>query len=161
GWPSLFLWDRGGTLAWHHLGEGDYDGTEGAIRETLEEPGGGWPEPLAPLRATDAPGARVYPPSPELFPGGSAATPWPEPGDADPVEPLSAEYEAGGAFAAVDGGGEIRARLDGGEESAIAIERPGLVALAEHSAHERHRIALRPVGGARIHSLQFAPAAAP
>ena len=160
GWPSLFLWARGGTLAWHHLGEGDYDGTEGAIREQLEEPAAGWPDPIEPLRATDTPEARVFPPSPELFPGGSAAKPWPQNENGGGLEPLGADYEAGGAFAAVDGAGELGVRLDGGRESPIAVERPGLVALAEHAGHERHRLELRAGAGVRIYSLQFAPAPA-
>jgi hypothetical protein len=161
GWPSLFLWARGGTLAWHHLGEGDYDGTEAAIRDTLEEPAGGWPAPVEPLRATDASGARVFPPTPEIFPGGSPAKPWPPEGGGDRVDPLEAEYEAGGAFAAVDGTGVARVRLDGGPEATIAVERPGLVTLAEHERHERHRLGLDPDPALRIYSFQFAPAAAP
>jgi hypothetical protein len=39
------------------------------------------PDPLPPLRPTDAEGALVRPPTEELFPGGSAAEPW-EPGGA-------------------------------------------------------------------------------
>jgi len=159
GWPSLFLWARGGTLAWHHLGEGDYEGTEAAIRESLGEPDG-WPEPLAPLRATDAPGARVFPPTPELFPGGAPQTPWPPSDRGGARDPLVIDYEAGGAFAAVDGSGELRVRLDDAPEAPIAIERPGLVALAEHDGHERHRLVVAPNPDVRIYSLQFAPAAA-
>ena len=37
GWPSLFLWGRGGALRWFHFGEGDYVGTEEAIQELLRE----------------------------------------------------------------------------------------------------------------------------
>ncbi len=63
GWPSLFLWSRGGALRWYQLGEGEYEATELAIREALEEAG----DPgtrlagrrCEPLRAGDAPGARV------------------------------------------------------------------------------------------------------
>ena len=35
GWPSLFLWGRGGALRWFHFGEGEYEATEAAIREEL------------------------------------------------------------------------------------------------------------------------------
>src|SRR6266480_2696617 len=31
GWPSLFLWSRGGVLRWFHFGEGEYEATERAI----------------------------------------------------------------------------------------------------------------------------------
>ena len=73
GWPSLFLWSLGGALSWFHFGEGDYAGTEEAIQAELREQDAlqDLPAPLAPLRATDAPGARVMAPSPEVFPGGS------------------------------------------------------------------------------------------
>ena len=32
GWPSLFLWRRGGALGWFHFGEGEYTATEEAIQ---------------------------------------------------------------------------------------------------------------------------------
>ena len=96
GWPSLFLWGRGGALRWFHFGEGEYAATEEAIREELRgrRPGLELPEPLAPLRASDAPGALVAPPSDEVFPGGSATEPW-RPREDDP--PLELDYAAGGA----------------------------------------------------------------
>ena len=77
GWPSLFLWSKGGALRWYHFGEGEYAATEEAIQDELElgviE---GRPAPVEPLRPGDAPGAFVVPPSPELLPGGSEAEPW-------------------------------------------------------------------------------------
>ena len=78
GWPSLFLWSLGGALGWFHFGEGEYRATEEAIQDELREIDAlqPLPEPLAPLRPTDAPGARVMAPSPELFPGGSWEEPW-------------------------------------------------------------------------------------
>ena len=54
GWPSLFLWGRGGVLRWVHFGEGEYQGTETVIRDELAG-AGDLPEPLSPLRPTDAP----------------------------------------------------------------------------------------------------------
>lgn len=156
GWPSLFLWRRGGTLAWHHLGEGDYEETEAAIRELFEPPADGWGEPVAPLRATDAPGATVIVPSPEVFPGGSPDRPW----NGERGESLRIEFEAGGAFAAVEGSGELRIRLDAGEPETIAVPRSGLVELVAGEAHRRHRLELEGGPGVRLYSLQFAPAAA-
>ena len=35
GWPSTFLWGRGGTLRYVHFGEGAYHETEAAIRTEL------------------------------------------------------------------------------------------------------------------------------
>lgn len=78
GWPSLFLWGRGGALGWYHFGEGEYAATETAIQQLVAEsrPDAELPGPLPPLRATDAPGALVIPPSEEWFPGGSPSEPW-------------------------------------------------------------------------------------
>ena len=73
GWPSLFLWSLGGALAWVHFGEGEYLETELAIQEELREIDAlrELPAPLAPLRPTDSPGARVMAPTQEVFPSGS------------------------------------------------------------------------------------------
>src|SRR4029077_13061422 len=87
GWPSLFLWKLGGALAWFHFGEGEYRASEEAIQAELREQDAlrPLPDPMGPLRPTDSPGARVMPPSEELFPG-------------DPEEDqLKISYEAGGA----------------------------------------------------------------
>lgn len=72
-WPSLFLWTTGGALSWFHFGEGEYLGTEMTIQEELRELDAlrPLPEPMDPLRPSDSPGAKVMPPTPELFPGGS------------------------------------------------------------------------------------------
>ncbi len=81
GWPSLFLWGRGGALRWFHFGEGEYAATEEAIQEELRaiDPGLELPELLPALRPSDAAGALVAPPSPEVFPGGSESEPWRSP----------------------------------------------------------------------------------
>jgi hypothetical protein len=155
GWPSLFLWGPGGTLRWYHFGEGEYRATEEAIQELLREvhPDADLPQPLPPLRPSDAPGALVVPPSEEVFPGGSASRPW----RASPEQPvLEFEYEAGGAYAALDGEGELGMSLDGSEPSRTPIDAPGLHPLAEHEVHERHRLTLRPSGGLRLWSVSFA-----
>ncbi len=78
GWPSLFLWALGGALAWFHFGEGEYLGTEIAIQQELREADAlrSLPEPPAPLRPADAPGAQVVAPSAEVFPGGDWERPW-------------------------------------------------------------------------------------
>jgi hypothetical protein len=151
GWPSLFLWSQGGALAWFHFGEGDYLGTEMAIQEELRELDAlrELPEPMPPLRATDSPGARVMPPTPEIFPGGSWEQPWTE-GE------LTVEYAAGGAYATIEGEGELRVAFDGGEWRQVRIEGQGLYKLAEHPSHEAHQLTLEPSQDLRVWSVSFA-----
>jgi hypothetical protein len=155
GWPSLFLWGMGGALAWFHFGEGEYTATEEAIQAELRELDAlrELPEPMTPLRDTDAPGARVMPPSAELFPGGSWERPWTAGEDG---EELVVPYEAGGAFATVEGKGEIALELDGEAVEPVAVDGPALYALTEHRRHESHELALRPSPGLAIWSVSFA-----
>jgi len=158
GWPSLFLWSLGGALAWVHFGEGEYLGTEVAIQQELREIDAlqALPEPMAPLRATDAPGARVIAPSPELFPSGSWERPWTAGEDGDE---LTLEYAAGGAYATVEGAGEIAVELDGRPAGTVTVTGAGLNPLAEHPHHQMHSLTIRPAPGLRIWSLSFAPGA--
>jgi hypothetical protein len=156
GWPALFVWGTGGALRWYHLGEGDYLGTEEAIRETLAGGNGGdhdWPPPLEPLRSSDARDAKVIPPTPELFPGGSTEEPWPT---ADADRELQLTYEAGGAYAATDGQGEIAIQVDGEQRDPIRVTDPGLQELTAHERSERHDLRLEPSPGLLIYSVQFA-----
>lgn len=157
GWPSLFLWSLGGSLAWVHFGEGEYLETELAIQEELRgiDALRELPEPLAPLRASDGPGARVMAPTPEIFPGGSWERPWVAGEDG---ESLSVEYAAGGAYATVEGadGTALEVELDGRRLEPPSPAAPGLVALAEHPRHESHSLVLRPAPGTRVWSLSFA-----
>jgi hypothetical protein len=155
GWPSLFLWTTGGALSWFHFGEGEYLGTEMAIQEDLRELDvlRSLPEPMRPLRPSDSPGAKVMPPTPELFPGGS----WEQPWSATAESPqLQAEYAAGGAYATVEGSGELLVQVDDGERRAVTVDGPRLYALAEHPRHEAHHLALEPAGELRVWSLSFA-----
>ena len=155
GWPALFLWGRGGALRWYHLGEGDYADTEHEIQAALApENGREWPEPEEPIRATDAPGARVIPPTPELFPGGSTEEPWIA---GERQSSIELSYEAGGAYAATDGAGEIGIRVDGAEREPIEVVAPGLQELNAHEVTERHSLELTPTSGLRVYSIQFAP----
>lgn len=153
GWPALFLWGKGGALRWYHLGEGDYLATEEAIREALQDAGAGreWPSPLEPLRPSDAPGVKVIAPTPELFPGGSIEEPWS--GDA---ESLQLDYEAGGAYAATDGTGEIAISMDGEPLEPVAVSHPGLQELTTHPHSQRHGLEIETSPGIRVYSLQFA-----
>jgi hypothetical protein len=154
GWPSLFLWTTGGALSWFHFGEGEYLGTEMAIQEELRELDAlrSLPEPMRPLRPSDSPGAKVMPPTPELFPGGSWESPWvAERGGGE----LAVDYAAAVAGATVEGIGELRVSIDGGEPRTIAIDGPRLYLLAEHERHEAHRLTLAASEGLLVWSLSF------
>lgn len=151
GWPSLFLWTTGGALSWFHFGEGEYLATEMAIQEELRELDAlrSLPEPMAPLRPTDSPGAKVMPPTPEIFPGGSWEQPWTD-GE------LEAEYDAGGAYATVEGQGTLTVTIDGGAPRQLQIDGARLYELTAHERHEAHQIKLEPSDGLRIWSISFA-----
>jgi len=151
GWPSLFLWTTGGALSWFHFGEGEYLGTEMAIQEELRELDAlrSLPEPMDPLRPSDSPAAKVMPPTPELFPGGSWEEPW-------TGGELELDYEAGGAYATVEGDGTLSVTIDGAETHQLQIDAPRLYTLAEHQRHESHHLQLVPSPGLRIWSVSFA-----
>ncbi len=155
GWPSLFLWGQTGALRWFHFGEGEYTATEAAIVDELRglDPDLDPPPPLEPLRSSDAPEALVAPPSEEVLPGGSVSQPWRPPSAS---EPLVLDYEAGGAYASVDGSGELSVTLDRERERRVAAPGPGLYELAVHPRHQRHTIALRPGAGIELYSVSFA-----
>ncbi len=155
GWPSLFLWTTGGALSWFHFGEGEYLGTEMAIQEELRELDAlrSLPEPMQPLRRSDSPGAKVMPPTPEIFPGGSWESPW----SASAQEPsLTIDYAAAGAHATIEGEGELRIEIDGGAPRAIPIDGPHLYSLTEHDHHGSHQLTLEPPVDTRIWSISFA-----
>jgi len=151
GWPSLFLWTNRGALSWFHFGEGEYLGTEMAIQEELRELDAlrSLPEPMAPLRPSDSPGAKVMPPTPELFPGGSWERPW-------TGGKLEIDYEAGGAYATVEGTGTLSVTIDGSETHQLHIDGPRLHRLTEHDRHEAHHLQLVPSPSLQIWSVSFA-----
>jgi hypothetical protein len=144
GWPSLFLWGKGGALRWYHFGEGEYLATEEAIQEELRDADAlrELPVPMDALRATDAPGAAVMPPTEEVFPGSEGSVAWKPGGEA-----LEIDYEAGGAFATLDGKGIVSAALDEGEPYEVEVQGAGLYELAAHPRHESHRLRLEPARG--------------
>jgi hypothetical protein len=155
GWPSLFLWGRGGALRWFHFGEGEYTATEYAIQEELlaVSPTLRLPDPLAPLRPVDAPGAPVAPPTPELLPGGSISQPWRR---SDPEDALRFDYEAAGAWASVDGEGELTFSLDEQPPRTVPVDAPGAYELSAHGRHESHRMSLAVAGDLAVYAIAFA-----
>lgn len=70
-WPAKYLIDKDGYMRFFHLGEGDYAGTEEAIRTLLREinPALGFGPLMEPLRDTDRAGAVCYRATPELYLG--------------------------------------------------------------------------------------------
>lgn len=152
-WPSLFLWGQGGALRWVHFGEGEYAATEEAIQAELREADAlrEMPEPLAPLRATDGPGVRVMPPSPEVFPAEGRA--W----TAADGPFLDLSYAAGGVHATLEGSGEVGVKLDGGEARSVEVRRAGLYELASHPRHEAHSLRISVPEGVGVWSVSFAP----
>jgi hypothetical protein len=160
GWPSLFLWGRGGALRWFHFGEGEYQATEDAIQEELlaVSPALRLPEPLAPLRPSDAPGAAVARPTDEVLPGGSISEPW---RPATPEDALEVAYSAGGAWASVDGHGTLRASTDGGPPREIAVDAPGAYELSVHDRHENHGLSLTASPSVSVYAIGFAAGVPP
>lgn len=156
GWPSLFLWSQGGALRWFHFGEGAYRETEEAIQAELRGAGveGDLPEPLEPVRPTDHPQAQIARPSEEVFPTGTFGEPLEAREDADTI---TLAYEAGAAYATVEGPGTARLSLDEGPAREVPVHDSGLVTLAEHGRHERHRLTLNLEPGQRLWSISFAP----
>ena len=70
-WPARYLADARGYLRWEHFGEGAYGETERWIQRLLREAGeeGPFPQPLAPLRPEDRPGAVCHDATRELYAG--------------------------------------------------------------------------------------------
>lgn len=155
GWPSLFLWGRGGALRWFHFGEGEYTATENAIQEQLlaVSPTLDLPQPLAPLRPADAADALVARPTDEVLPGGSISEPWRPRG---PGDALDLTYSAGGAWASVDGEGTLAVSLDGARARKIAVDAPGAYELTVHGRHERHELSVSVSAGLDVYAIAFA-----
>jgi thiol-disulfide isomerase/thioredoxin len=93
-WPAKYLVDANGYLRFVHLGEGEYEQTERAIQTLLREmnPAVELPEPMAPVRDTDRPGAACYRTTPELYLGSRRGKIGNEGGFRNAGEPKPAEY---------------------------------------------------------------------
>ena len=155
GWPSTFVWRRGGVLRWVHFGEGAYHETEAAVRDELRSAGGSEP-PSFLDPPPDGPPPALKPPSDEVFPGGAHDRAW-APGAPD--EPLEVEYAGGGAWAAMDGEGSVEVGVDGEAARGFELDGPGLYELSSHPEHGLHEVTIRLRGEIRIWSVSFAPGA--
>jgi hypothetical protein len=152
GWPSLFLWGRGGRLRWFHLGIGGIADTEEAIRRELRagETNRELPEPV---HRPAGKGTEVVKPSDEVFPGGSHEQPWVPPAG----EPLEVSYAGAGAWAALDGSGRLEVHVDGGSRPhELTVAAPGLYELSAHPRHGMHEVRLDFEGSIRVWSIAFA-----
>jgi hypothetical protein len=130
GWPARYLFDGRARLFEYHYGEGGYEETERAVQELL----GVEREPLEPVRPEDVPGARLVRPTPD------------QPGA------YSGAYEAGAAWAVLDGDGEVR--VNGG---ALRVSGPGAYHLVEHERHTAATIEIEPGRGVVCEATCFTP----
>jgi hypothetical protein len=139
-WPARYLFDRRLRLHSMHYGEGAYDETEAEICELLEVPF----EPLAPVRAEDAPGARLAAQSAEQ------AGAW------------SGDYEAGGVWAVLErtAPAEAPAPSIGVNGARIDVAHSGCFALVEHERHTAGVLELEVGDGVICHAVQFTPGVA-
>jgi thiol-disulfide isomerase/thioredoxin len=139
GWPARYLFDGGARLFEYHLGEGGYVETEQAIQELL----GVERETLSPLRAEDAPGVALAPPTAE------------QPGA------YSGPYEAGAVWAVFAGAGIVR--VNGGSAAGggeLRVELPGAYALVEHERHTTGVLELELGEGVQCLATCFTPGVA-
>jgi hypothetical protein len=134
GWPARYLWDRELALFSLHYGEGGYAETEHDIQELLGVEG----ETVEPVRPEDEPGL-LLPAQTEDQPGAYCGP-----------------YEAGGAWAVLEGEGEVRAN-----GRAIAVRTPGAYPLVEHPHHTAGVLELSVGMGVTCHATCFTPGIAP
>jgi hypothetical protein len=156
-WPALYLWDRRGVLRYYHFAEGAYEDTELAIQELLREIDDAvvLPDPMAPLRDTDAPGALVRPPTPHIYLEENRSARAVAEG-----ERLRTRFAGTEAAAVLDGHGKVDVVVDGEWERTLTLDGPRLYELAEFGAHEEHELTLVFHDPARAYAFSFAPGAA-
>jgi hypothetical protein len=144
GWPGRYLFDRRGLLRFAHYGEGAYAETELAIQELLTEADEDFsaPDPMAPVRPEDEPGALMEPQTAdvvlpaererlELVRDWTDGVDWIEAADAGAA--ATASFTAGSAWAV----------LSGGDREPGLYETDGTVEAADP--------------GLRLHGFQFTP----
>jgi hypothetical protein len=136
GWPARYLFDGRARLVHYHYGEGAYDETELAIAELLELE----MQPLAPVRAEDAPGAHLVAHTAE-HPGA-----------------YTGPYEAGSVWAVLEGSGILDVSLRGRAACVrVEVTHPGTYPLVEHEHHTSSVIAISPGERVVCHATCFLP----
>jgi len=133
GWPARYLFDQRQVLVDFHYGEGAYAETERAIQELL----GVERDVVAPLRPEDHPDAVLAPQTPD------------QPGT------WSGPYEAGAAWAVLEGHGTVQAN-----GRRITVVHPGAYLLADHERHTAAVLDLEPGDGVTCHAVCFTPGVA-
>ena len=143
GWPARYLFDGHARLFDYHYGEGAYVETELAIQELL----GVERRPLEPLRPEDAADARLLPQT------------------AEHIGAWSGPYEAGSAWAVLDGLGTVTVSAAGGDSSpaeqrTLSVEFPGAYKLVEHERHTQGMLTLEVGTGVECLATCFTPGVA-
>jgi thiol-disulfide isomerase/thioredoxin len=133
GWPARYLWDQRGALHSLHYGEGAYAETEREIQALL----GVERDIVEPLRPEDEEGV-LLPAQTEDQPGA-----------------YSGPYAAGGAWAVLEGEGEVVAN-----GRTIAVTAPGCHPLVQHPHHTAGVLDLRVGPGVVCHATCFTPGVA-
>lgn len=133
GWPARYLWDQELKLFSMHYGEGAYAETELEIAELLGLDADAV-QPVPPVRPEDAPGL--------LLPAQTE----------DVMGPYSGPYEAGGAWAVLEGPGVVRAN-----GRTIEVGVPGAYPLLEHEHHTAGVLELEVGDGVTCHAVCFTP----
>jgi Thioredoxin like C-terminal domain len=110
------------------------------------------PEAMAPLRATDAPGALVKPPTPHTYLNQDRSARPIAPGEA-----LRIRYAGAGAAAVLDGTGEVEVLLDDDRVRTLVLDGPRVYDLVDTGAHEEHELALVFEDAARAYAFSFVP----
>jgi AhpC/TSA family len=145
GWPARYLFDRSGLLRWFHFGEGDYEGTERAIQETLLEIDAdlSLPDALDPLRPEDAPGIALEPQTADVA----------LPAERDRLELVRDWVDGADFIEAADAGAAATAEFRAGSAWAVlsegGLEEPGL--------YETDGTVVADHPGLRLHGFQFTP----
>ena len=144
GWPGRYLFDRRGVLRYIHYGEGDYVDCEQAIQELLLEIDDELelPEPLAPLRPEDAPGATFPPQTADIV----------LPRERDRLELVRDWNDGEDYIEAQDAGAGVRFDYQGSSAWAVLS---GAVEPGVYEVKDGRLEAESP--GLRLHGVQFTP----
>lgn len=156
-WPALYLWDRRGVLRYYHFAEGAYQDTELAIQDLLREIDDDvvLPEPMAPIRDTDAPDALVRVPTPHIYLEEDRG-----PRAVGEGERLRTRFAAAAAAAVLDGHGKVDVVVDDEWVRTLTLDGPRLYELADFGTHGEHDLMLVFHDPARAYAFSFAPGAA-
>lgn len=158
GWPSLFLWGRGGILQVPlrrgrlpfdrrgHPGES----RQGGCRRGASGTDGSDPRDRRPGHRSDRARGRTDP---------AEGRAWTIEEDGDGFD---IEYEGGGIHVTAGASGSLLTVIDGVPSEAIEIDGPGLYTVAEHDRHGTHSVVSRSSWSVypEIWSVSFSPAPA-